>query len=51
MELTKYRVYAENMDGQRRHLGDCTGDSVGSGIADLYVGDCDDDEEVVIVAE
>ena len=44
-----YRVYAENMDGERRLLDTARADNGGRGLFDLYADDCGDKEEVVIV--
>lgn len=45
----RYKVFAEDLDGVRRHLADCEGDNNGTGIHDLYADECNDDEEIVIV--
>ena len=49
--MTTYKVYAQNLDGQKRYLGKVLSDDLGKGIFDMYADECEDEEEVVIVAD
>ena len=44
----KYTVYAEDMDGNKRYLGECYAANSGNGIYDLYADECGDEEQIVI---
>ena len=49
-KLTTYKVYAESYDGRRRYIDTSRSNGLGSGLFDLYQDDCNDDEDIVIIA-
>ena len=49
--MEKYRVYAEDMDGNRRLIDTAWADNGGNGLFDLYADDCDDEEQIIIVSD
>lgn len=44
-----YRVYAENLEGEKRFLSKAIANNNGNGLFDLYADECGDEEEVSIV--
>ena len=46
--IEKYRVYAENENGERRYITTACADNGGRGLFTLYADDCCDEETVVI---
>ena len=49
--MTKYKVYAKDLDGKKRLLGKVMSDDLGKSIFDMYADECGDEEEIVIVAD
>lgn len=47
--MREYKVYAENIDGKRRLIGNAMADRGGNGLFDLYADECGDEEQIVIV--
>ena len=48
--IESYKVYAEDMDGNRRFIAESSADKGGNGLFDLYADECGDEEEIVIVS-
>lgn len=47
--MTKFKIYAEDMDGKRRFIEEALAADNGNGLFDLYADECADDEQIVIV--
>ena len=47
--MTKFKIYAENMNGKRRFLGSSFAADNGNGLFELYADECASDEQIVIV--
>jgi hypothetical protein len=50
-KMSKYKVYAENIEGKRRFISYAIADRGGRGLFDLYASECGDEEEIVIIEE